>query len=178
VNTDATGGSRAKKHSSGAGRWLLAALALIVLGGGWWIMGHPGFRTGRPTLKERAERLLERGHLGALEGDLKGDLKRFEDALSNAHLDEAEQALSRLKAAAAKDARLAALELRLLSARISKAIADGHLDRANALVHEAEQSGKVAAEQLAKWRAEIAAAMKKGSTSSSSSSSASGEAQR
>jgi hypothetical protein len=162
VNTHAKG-STAKKQMRHS-HWLLAAL-LIVIAGGWWFIGHPGFRTA--PIKEQAEQVVQEGHLDTV----KSDLKTFEDDMRNGKFDEAAQVLSQIKQVAAKDADMAALELRLTSSRISKAISDGHLDRANAALHEAEQSGKVAAEELAKWHAEISAAVNKDSTSSSSASS-------
>jgi TonB family protein len=81
---------------------------------------------------------------------------RFEDALRVARLDEAAATLASFKSAAPGDARVAPLEQRLYSAQITHAIADGNLDRAAAVVHQAQLSGVVAAEQIARWRADIA----------------------
>ncbi len=80
---------------------------------------------------------------------------RFDEAVSGGRLDEAAQTLANLKSAAPADARVAAGELRLYGAQIAKAIADGNLDRAAALVHQAQQSSSIPAEQLARWRADI-----------------------
>ncbi len=81
---------------------------------------------------------------------------RFEEALSGGRLDEAVLTLANFKAASSADARVAAFEQRLYSAEMSKALADGNLDRAAALVRQAQQSGSTAAEQLARWRTDIA----------------------
>lgn len=80
---------------------------------------------------------------------------RFEDFMKSGKLDEAAQALASLKQAIPKDAHLAELQLRMLSAQISKAVSDGKLDHAKELVHQAEQSGAVAAETLKKWEEDI-----------------------
>lgn len=81
---------------------------------------------------------------------------RFDDAMAAAHFDEAAVALANFKAAAPKDARSGALELRLAAAQVTKALADGNVDRAAALVRQAQQSTSIPTEQLNKWRAEIA----------------------
>jgi periplasmic protein TonB len=79
---------------------------------------------------------------------------RFDEAMNAQHFDEAALAMANLKAAAPKDARIPALELRLVTAQVNKALADGNVDRAAALVHQAQQSS-VPADQLSKWRTEI-----------------------
>jgi len=81
---------------------------------------------------------------------------RFEEALSGGRVDEAVLTLANFKAASSADARAAAFEQRLYSAEMSKALADGNFDRAAALVRQAQQSGSLAAEQLARWRTDIA----------------------
>jgi len=81
---------------------------------------------------------------------------RFEEALSGGHVDEAVLTLANFKAASASDPRVAGFEQRLFSAEVSKAIADGNADRAASLLHQAQQSGNVAADQLARWRTDIA----------------------
>ena len=81
---------------------------------------------------------------------------RFEEALGGGHVDEAVLTLANFKAASASDPRVAGFEQRLLSAAVSKAIADGNVDRATSLLHQAQQSGSVAADQLARWRTDIA----------------------
>jgi protein TonB len=80
---------------------------------------------------------------------------RFETAMNGTRLDEAALALANLKLATPQDARIAQLEIRVASAQISKAVAEGNLERANALMRQAQQSG-VSQDQLAKWRADIA----------------------
>lgn len=79
---------------------------------------------------------------------------RFDEAMNAQHFDEAALAMANLKAAAPKDARIPALELRLTTAQVNKALADGNIDRAAALVRQAQQSS-VPADQLNKWRTEI-----------------------
>jgi TonB family protein len=81
---------------------------------------------------------------------------RFEEALSGGHADEAVLTLANFKAASASDPRVAGFEQRLLSAEVSKALADGNVDRATSLLHQAQQSGSVAADQLARWRTDLA----------------------
>jgi TonB family protein len=81
---------------------------------------------------------------------------RFEEALSGGRVDEAVLTLANFKAASPADTRVASFEQRLYSAGMSKALADGNFDRAAALVRQAQQSGTMAAEQLARWRTDIA----------------------
>jgi periplasmic protein TonB len=81
---------------------------------------------------------------------------RFDEALNAGHFDEAAQTLANFKAAAPADARGAALDIRLVSAQVAKAFADGNFDRVAALLHQAQQSHSVPADQLAKWRADLA----------------------
>lgn len=81
---------------------------------------------------------------------------RLEDAMSGARFDEAAQTLANFKAATPEDARAAGFEQRLYAAQVAKALADGNPDRAAALVRQAQQSGSVPADQLAKWRADLA----------------------
>jgi TonB family protein len=81
---------------------------------------------------------------------------RFEEALSGGHIDEAVLTLANFKAASASDPRVAGFEQRLFSAEVSKALADGNVDRAAALLHQAQQSGSVGADQLARWRTDLA----------------------
>ena len=80
---------------------------------------------------------------------------RFEEAVSGARFDEAAQTLANFKAATPEDARGATFEQRLYAAQVAKAFADGNTDRAAALVRQAQQSGSVPADQLAKWRADV-----------------------
>jgi TonB family protein len=81
---------------------------------------------------------------------------RFEEALNGTRFDEAAQTLANFKAAAPADARVAGFEQRLYAAQISKAFADGNPERAAALLRQAQQSGVVSAEQIGRWRAEVA----------------------
>ena len=81
---------------------------------------------------------------------------RFEEALSGGRVDEAVLTLANFKAASSADARLGAFEQRLYSAEMSKALADGNFERAAAMVRQAQQSGSMAADQLARWRSDIA----------------------
>ena len=81
---------------------------------------------------------------------------RFDEAVSGGRLEEAALALASFKVAAPRDSRIKPLELRLTTTQVSKALADGNTDRAAALIRQAQQSPVIPAEQLAKWRAEIA----------------------
>jgi TonB family protein len=80
---------------------------------------------------------------------------RFEEALNAGRFEEAAQTLANFKAAGPTDARVATFEQRLFAAEISKALADANLDRAAALIRQAQAAGSTPAEQLAKWRADI-----------------------
>ena len=80
---------------------------------------------------------------------------RFEDALGASRFEEAAQTLANFKAASASDPRGPAFEQRLFAAEIARALADGNLDRAAALIRQAQAAGNTPAEQLAKWRADI-----------------------
>jgi protein TonB len=81
---------------------------------------------------------------------------RFDEALSGGRLDEAAQTLANFKAAAPADARVGSFEQRLYAAGISRALNDGNLDRAAQYVRQAQQSTSIPAEQIARWRADIA----------------------
>ncbi|HZO22429.1 MAG TPA: energy transducer TonB [Steroidobacteraceae bacterium] len=87
---------------------------------------------------------------------------RFEDAMSGGRFDEAGQALANLKLATPKDSSLAQLELRLTTAQVAKALADGNPDRAAALVRQAQQSNAVPADQITRWRADISRRQEEG----------------
>jgi TonB family protein len=79
---------------------------------------------------------------------------RFDESMNAGHFDEAGIALANFKAAAPKDSRIAGLEVRLITAQISKALADGNLDRANQLIRQAQTSSAVSPDQVNKWKAE------------------------
>jgi periplasmic protein TonB len=81
---------------------------------------------------------------------------RFDDALNAGRVDEAAQSLANFKAAVPDDPRVADLTARLTGVQLAKAVADGNLDRAAALLHQAQQSGALPADQLAKWQKDIA----------------------
>jgi protein TonB len=81
---------------------------------------------------------------------------RFDEALNGGRLDEAAQNLANFKAAAPDDARVTELAARLANAQISRAVADGNLERAAALLRQAQQSGALPADQLARWRSDLA----------------------
>ncbi len=81
---------------------------------------------------------------------------RFEESLNAGRLDEAAQNLANFKAAVPDDPRVAELGARFAHAQITKAIADGNLERAAALLRQAQQSGALPAEQLARWKSELA----------------------
>jgi protein TonB len=81
---------------------------------------------------------------------------RFDDAVNAGRLDEAAQSLANFKAAVPDDPRVADLSQRLVNAQLTKTLADGNLERAAALLHQAQQGASLPAEQLAKWQKEIA----------------------
>jgi TonB family protein len=79
---------------------------------------------------------------------------RFDESMNGGRFDEASVALANFKAAAPKDSRTPGLEVRLMTAQISKALADSNLDRANALIRQAQMSSAISADQVNKWKAE------------------------
>jgi TonB family protein len=81
---------------------------------------------------------------------------RFDEALTAARFDEAALTLANFRAAVPADPRVSAFTLRLATIQVSRAIADGNFDRAAALVRQAQQGGSVPAEQISRWRAELA----------------------
>jgi TonB family protein len=81
---------------------------------------------------------------------------RFEEALGAGRLDEATLTLANFKAAAGADPRLASFEQRLYAAEMAKALADGNLERAAAVARQAQQSASIPAEQITRWRSDIA----------------------
>ncbi len=80
---------------------------------------------------------------------------RFDESMNGGRFDEASLALANFKAAAPKDSRIPALEVRLVTAQISKALSDGNLDRANGLIRQAQSSPGISADQVNKWKAEV-----------------------
>jgi TonB family protein len=82
-------------------------------------------------------------------------ISRFNDAMSGAHYSDAALALATLKLAQPADSHLGPFQLQLSTAEISKAFADGNIDRAAALVRQAQQSGAVPVAQLATWHAQL-----------------------
>jgi TonB family protein len=80
---------------------------------------------------------------------------RFDESMNGGRLDEAGLTLANFKAAAPNDGRTAALEVRLMTAQISKALADGNMDRAANYIRQAQSSPAFSADQINKWKAEI-----------------------
>jgi TonB family protein len=81
---------------------------------------------------------------------------RFEEAVSGARFEEAALTLANFKLAAPGDARTSDFEQRLYSAELARALADGNMERASAILHQAQQSPAIPAELIGKWRTEIA----------------------
>ena len=81
---------------------------------------------------------------------------RFGESLSGGRLEEAAQDVANLRAAVPEDPRIPELSALLANAQIAKAITDGNAERATALLRQAQQSGALTAEQLAKWRGDLA----------------------
>ena len=80
---------------------------------------------------------------------------RFDESMNGGRFDEASIALANFKAAAPSDGRIPGLEVRLMTAQVSKALADGNVERASALVRQAQSSSAISADQVNKWRNEI-----------------------
>jgi protein TonB len=81
---------------------------------------------------------------------------RFDEAIKGGQLEDAAQTLANFKAATPSDARIGTFEQRLYGAEISKALSDGNLEHAAQYVRQAQQSGSIPAEQIVRWRADIA----------------------
>jgi TonB family protein len=80
---------------------------------------------------------------------------RFDESMGNGKFEDASLALANLKVAAPTDSRIPAYELKLTTAQINKALADGNVDRASAFVRQAQQSPNIPQDQLTKWRNDI-----------------------
>jgi protein TonB len=107
----------------------------------------------RSAVAANAENGEARDGLQRVAGVIAG---RFDEALNGGRLDEAAQNFANFKAAVPDDPRVAELGSRLAGAQITRAVADGNLDRAVALLRQAQQSGVLTADQAAKWRADLA----------------------
>ena len=79
---------------------------------------------------------------------------RFDESMNGGRLDEAGLALANFKAAAPNDSRIPALEVRLMTAQISKAMADGNMDRAAKYIAQAQVSPAFSPDQINKWKTE------------------------
>jgi TonB family protein len=79
---------------------------------------------------------------------------RFDESMNGGRLDEAGLALANFKAAAPNDSRIPALEVRLMTAQISKAMADGNMDRAAKFIAQAQGSPAFSPDQINKWKTE------------------------
>ena len=80
---------------------------------------------------------------------------RFDESMNGGRLDEASLALANFKAAAPNDSKIPGLEVRLMTAQVSKALADGNMDRAQNYIRQASSSPAFSADQINKWKAEI-----------------------
>ena len=80
---------------------------------------------------------------------------RFDESMNGGRFDEASLALANFKAAAPNDPRTQGLEVRLMTAQISKALADSNTDRAVALIRQAQSSPAFSPDQISKWKAEV-----------------------
>ena len=81
---------------------------------------------------------------------------RFDDSMNSGKYDDASLALANLKAAAPEDPRIGPSELKLFNAQVTKALADGNVDRAAAYLRQAQNSPNIPADQIAKAKADIA----------------------
>ncbi|HKZ73229.1 MAG TPA: energy transducer TonB, partial [Steroidobacteraceae bacterium] len=82
-------------------------------------------------------------------------IARVDEAVSAGQYDEAATSLAALKSALPGDARVKLLESRLMQAQVNRALGEGNLDRAAALVRAAQASGAVAGDVLARWRTDV-----------------------
>ncbi len=80
---------------------------------------------------------------------------RCEESMSAGKLEEASLALANLKAAAPNDNKISGLEVRLMTAQISKALADGNMDRAQNLIRQAASLPAFSADQINRWKTEV-----------------------
>jgi TonB family protein len=80
---------------------------------------------------------------------------RFDESMTAGKLDEAGLALANFKAAAPNDSKIPGLEVRLMTAQMSKALADGNMDRAQNLIRQASSSPAFSADQINKWKTEV-----------------------
>ncbi|HVH83451.1 MAG TPA: energy transducer TonB, partial [Steroidobacteraceae bacterium] len=81
---------------------------------------------------------------------------RLDESLNAGRLDEAALNLASLKAAAPDDRRTTEFAARLAAAQFTKALAEGSLERAAGFLRQAQQSAAVPADQLAKWKSDLA----------------------
>jgi TonB family protein len=79
---------------------------------------------------------------------------RFDESMNANRFDEAGMALANFKVAAPNDSRIPNFEVRLITAEISKALADSNMDRFNALIRQAQNTPSISADQINKWKAE------------------------
>jgi hypothetical protein len=166
VNTKnaAEGSPEEPKHKGGSHAGPRVAASLIVLAlvfaGGWWARGLHDSASERAAVK----RALDDG------------VKHVEAALSKQNLEEAEHKLQELKAAAAKDTRIAELQVHLITAKIAKAVSDGQIDHARELLAKAQKDGNVTPEQLQRLQEQVEKAEKAASGSGAASASSSARA--
>jgi hypothetical protein len=142
-----------KKH-----HLLLLGLVIVLAAGGYYYWKSHG----APKSAAGVEKILDKDHLST-------GLTQLETALKSENLEDVEKSLDSLKDTAVKDSKIAEHEVGLVSASLSKAVKDGHLDKAKALLEKAKASGAVAVEQLKKWEEQISAAEASSSSSASSS---------
>lgn len=81
---------------------------------------------------------------------------RFEELTKAGRHDDAARSLAQLESAAPADPSIASLRQRLATAQVAKAIEEKDVERASALLRDAQATNAVPAAQLTKWRAEIA----------------------
>jgi protein TonB len=81
---------------------------------------------------------------------------RVDEAIAAKSFEEATASLSAAKSAIPDDARLPALETRLLDTQVAAALAEDKVDRAAALARVAQRSGVVSADVIEGWRTRIA----------------------
>jgi TonB family protein len=82
--------------------------------------------------------------------------ERLQAALNDHHVDEAARTLAQLRSVTPGDPTLAPLEASVTEARVARAIDAGEVPRATELLRQAEKSGALPSDRVARWQAELA----------------------
>jgi hypothetical protein len=128
-------------RSSNRGPHVAATLIVLALvfAGGWFARGLHDSDTERAAVRQA----------------LDDGVKHVQSALSKKNIEEAERKLAELRAVAAKDERIAELQVDLITAKIAKAVSDGQINDAKALLAKAEKEGNAKPDQIKRWQAQV-----------------------